>query len=174
MVDTSRIDDLKRRIERDPASIAFAQLAEEYRRAGLFAEAVDTCRAGLVIHPAYLSARVTLGRALAELGRVDEARAELAHVLEIAPDHLAATRALAEVWRQAGDTVQARRHFDAALRLAPNDPDIERALRQLGDVATPDRRERTADSSQGRAVATIAALERWLEALHATRAHRRA
>jgi tetratricopeptide (TPR) repeat protein len=173
MVDTSRIDDLRRRIERDPASIAFAQLAEEYRRAGLFAEAVDTCRAGLVIHPSYLSARVTLGRALAGLGRIDEARAELAHVLEIAPDHLAATRDLAEVYRQAGDTEQARRHFEAALRLAPHDPDIERALRQLGDAAAPDRRERT-DSSRQRAVATIAALERWLEALHATRTDRRA
>ena len=42
------------------ASIAFAQLAEEYRRAAMFQDAVDTCRAGLAIHPSYLSARVTL------------------------------------------------------------------------------------------------------------------
>ncbi len=69
MPDNPRIEDLRRRVQQDPASIAFAQLAEEYRRAGLQQEAIDTCRAGLARHPGYLSARVTLGRAL--LARTD-------------------------------------------------------------------------------------------------------
>ncbi len=47
MADESRIDDLRRRVQKDPASIAFAQLAEECRRAGRFDEAVEVCRAGL-------------------------------------------------------------------------------------------------------------------------------
>ena len=34
MADSQRIDDLRRRVPKDPASIAFAQLAEELRRAG--------------------------------------------------------------------------------------------------------------------------------------------
>jgi len=63
MADQSRINDLRLRVERDPASIAFAQLAEEYRRAGQLDEAVQTCRTGLATHPEYSSARVTLGRA---------------------------------------------------------------------------------------------------------------
>ena len=54
--------------------MAFAQLAEECRRAGANDEAVGICRAGLAHHPDYLSARVTLGRALIELGRLDEAQ----------------------------------------------------------------------------------------------------
>ena len=29
-----RLEDLRRRVQQDPSSIAFAQLAEEYRRAG--------------------------------------------------------------------------------------------------------------------------------------------
>ena len=41
-----------------------AALAEEYRRAGRFDEAIETCTTGLVRHPSYLSAHVTLGRAL--------------------------------------------------------------------------------------------------------------
>ena len=73
MTDNPRIDELKRRVQQDPASIAFAALADEYRRAGLFHEAVETCRAGLQRHPAYMSARVTLGRSLVELGEFDEA-----------------------------------------------------------------------------------------------------
>ena len=64
MPEHPRIEDLRRRVQKDPASIAFAQLAEEYRRAGQYQEAVEVCRAGLAIHPGYLSARVTLGRAL--------------------------------------------------------------------------------------------------------------
>src|SRR6202521_4607716 len=100
MADNQRIEDLRRRIQKDPASIAFAQLAEECRRAEQYQEAVDTCRAGLEIHPGYLSARVTLGRALIELNQLDEAQIELARVLESAPENLAAIRGLAEIYHR--------------------------------------------------------------------------
>ena len=82
MADTPRIEDLKRRVQSDPASIAFAALAEEYRRAGQFEEAIAVCTAGLVRHPSYLSAHVTLGRALIEVGRFDAAKEELEYVLQ--------------------------------------------------------------------------------------------
>jgi len=103
MADFPRIEELKRRVQQDPASIAFAALADEYRRAGLFHEAVETCRAGLQRHPAYLSARVTLGRALLELGEFDEAETELQQVLRAAPENLAAIRALADIHHRRGD-----------------------------------------------------------------------
>src|SRR5689334_24441079 len=97
MADSTRIDDLRRRVEAEPLSIAFAQLAEEYRRAGNFADAVRVARAGLSLHPDYHSARVTLGRALAALGLVDEAGSEFLAVLQAAPGHVGAARALATV-----------------------------------------------------------------------------
>jgi len=92
-----RIEELRRRIQKDPASIAFAQLAEEHRRAGQFEDAVNVCQAGLAQHPAYLSARITLGRALLEMGRHDEAAREFEYVLKAAPDNLSATRELADI-----------------------------------------------------------------------------
>jgi predicted Zn-dependent protease len=70
VADSPRIEELKRRVHSDPASIAFAALAEEYRRAGRFDEAIETCTSGHVRHPSYLAAHVTLGRALLEVGRV--------------------------------------------------------------------------------------------------------
>src|SRR5688500_11871188 len=103
MAENSRIEELRRRVQKDPASIAFAQLAEELRRAGEYQESADSCRAGLEIHPGYLSARVTLGRALVELGQIDEAQAELTRVLESAPENLAAIRGLAEIHHRRGD-----------------------------------------------------------------------
>jgi tetratricopeptide (TPR) repeat protein len=97
VIDTPRIEELRRRLQRDPASIAFAQLAEEYRRIGEHLEAVRVCQAGLDQHPAYLSARVTLGRALLELGRLEEAETEFTRVIESAPDNVVARRALEDI-----------------------------------------------------------------------------
>ena len=103
MADSPRIEELKRRVQSDPASIAFAALAEEYRRAGRFEEAIQTCTTGLVRHPSYLSAHVTLGRALIEVGKLQEARTELEYVLKLAPENLAAIRGLAEIHHRIGD-----------------------------------------------------------------------
>ena len=101
MSESPRIEELRRRVQGDPASIAFAALAEEFRRAGRFKEAVETSRAGLRHHPTYVSARVTLGRSLVELQEFEQAERELAFVLRSAPDNLAARRALGELcWQR--------------------------------------------------------------------------
>jgi tetratricopeptide (TPR) repeat protein len=103
VADSPRIEELKRRVQSDPASIAFAALAEEYRRSGRFDEAIDTCKTGLTRHPSYLSAHVTLGRAFIEVGRLHEAREELEYVLKLAPENLAAIRGLAEIHHRIGE-----------------------------------------------------------------------
>src|SRR5215467_8132501 len=122
MADNQRIDDLRRRVQKDPASIAFAQLAEELRRAGQFDESIETCRAGLNIHPGYLSARVTLGRALLEVNQLEAGQAELELVLKSAPENLAAIRGLAEIFHRQGRLPEALAQYRAALALAKNDP----------------------------------------------------
>lgn len=103
MTNNPRIDELRRRLQKDPASIAFAQLAEEYRREGQYDEAVDVSRSGLARHPTYLSAHVTLGRALIELEQYEEAQTELEYVLRAAPENLAAIRGLAEIHQRRGE-----------------------------------------------------------------------
>ncbi len=97
---------MRRRVQADPASIAFAALAEEFRRTGRNDEAIETCRQGLQRHPAYLSARVTLGRALIEAGDYDGARAELELVLQSAPENLAAIRGLAQIHERLGHSTE--------------------------------------------------------------------
>jgi Flp pilus assembly protein TadD len=107
MADNLRIDELRRRFEKDPSSIAFAQLAEEYRRSGDCNQAVKICREGLARHPGYLSAQVTLGRALMELEEYEEARTELQAVVQVAPDNLTAIRALADIHQRVGEVLDA-------------------------------------------------------------------
>jgi tetratricopeptide (TPR) repeat protein len=127
-----RIDGLRRRLQTDPASIAFAQLAEELRRAGQIQESIEICRAGLSIHPTYLSARVTLGRALLEVNDLDNAQIEMERVLSAAADNLAAIRALGDIHRRRGALEASLERYQFALDLAPNDPDLEDAVDALG------------------------------------------
>jgi tetratricopeptide (TPR) repeat protein len=218
MADNSRLEDLRRRVQQDPSSIAFAQLAEEYRRAGQLQEAVDVCRAGLTIHPGYLSARVTLGRALIELQQLEEAQVELERVLKSAAENLAAIRGLAEIHHRRGSLAEALSQYRAALALARNDPDLEQTVSDLTaqlEPTTPEpdeglsfeqatselfvqppaaesqagrpadeepgvpslfnsSRDAADDSARTRAVRIVAALELWLQAIHASRVERHA
>lgn len=129
MPDSPRIEELKRRVQSDPASIAFAALAEEYRRAERYVEAIDACKAGLVRHPSYLSAHVTLGRAFIEVGRLQDARQELEYVLKLAPENLAAIRGLAEIHRRMGEET-GEAHTDVSMQ--PPEPPVA--------VSAPDAR----------------------------------
>src|SRR5260221_3093369 len=111
MAENPRIEELRRRVQADPASIAFAALAEEFRRIGRYEDAIETCRTGLQRHPAYLSARVTLGRALIETGDYEGAREELETVLRSAPENLAAIRGLATINERLGHSSEMDPHL---------------------------------------------------------------
>lgn len=82
---------------------------------GRHEEAIETCRAGLTRHPAYLSARVTLGRALIETGDYDAAREELETVLRSAPENLAAIRGLAQIHERLGQSTEMDPHLAAMM-----------------------------------------------------------
>ncbi len=124
-----RIEDLRRRADSDPASIVFAALAEEYRRAGRFEEAIVTCRAGLEHHPTFLSARVTLGRALIDAGELEEAKEVLEHVVSAAPENLAAIRGLAEIHRLQGELGDEKAYSAMAQGVAA-EPGLHEAIRR--------------------------------------------
>jgi predicted Zn-dependent protease len=191
VADDARIEALRKRLQKDPGSIAFAQLAEEYRRAGRFHDAIEVCRAGLARHPGYLSARVTLGRALLEVGDIDSAQRELNDVLRAAPDNLSAIRGIAEVHRKKGEIPEALDQFRSAFELASPDPAIDEVVRDLrrdamaADLTTrraggraaggevPDARAEARQPARAEderaARRTLAYLERWLQAILADR-----
>ena len=137
MTDSPRVLELRRRVQADPASIAFAQLGEECRRAGANEEAVQICLNGLATHPGYLSARVTLGRALIELGQLEAANRELNIVVQSAPDNMAAIRGLAEICQQQGRLKEALAHYKHALTLASHDADLENKVDRISQAIAP-------------------------------------
>src|SRR3954465_6112251 len=122
MAENPRIEELRRRVQADPASIAFAALAEEFRRIGRYEDAIEACRAGLQRHPAYLSARVTLGRALIETGDYAAARDELETVPRSRPENLAAIRGLAQISERLGHSTELHPELAAIMQQPPSAP----------------------------------------------------
>lgn len=135
--DNPHVLELRRRVQEDPASTVFAQLAEECRCNGDTEEAVGVALAGLAHHPGLLSARVTLGRALLELGRLDEAHRELLLVLDHAPDNLLANRAIAELYHSRGQLPSALIHYRRALELTANDTRLEHQVEGTESAVSP-------------------------------------
>jgi tetratricopeptide (TPR) repeat protein len=119
------------RLEKDPHSRVFAQLADAYRKEGQLDEAVRICRNGLVAHPTYVSARVVLGRALLEQGALEAAEAEFSRVLELTPDHLLALQLLGDICVRRGHTEEARKYYGRARELNPFDRETQDRLAAL-------------------------------------------
>ena len=131
MSEGARLIALQRRVQSDPAPFVFAQLAEEYRRAGRLSDAVACCRTGLQRHPGYLSARLILARSLTALARWEEAAQEYEQVVASAPDNLAATRELAEIYEKRARPDEALNYYRRALALARNDRSLEAAIERI-------------------------------------------
>ena len=173
MADSPRIQEFRRRIQQDPASLAFAQLAEELRRAGRLPEAVQTCRTGLSIHPEYATARATLGRALLDQGELDAALAELTTVLTAAPEHLAALKGIAEIHARRGNSADALATYRRAQSLAREDAELARAIAALEAAVAPiPPAAAIASAHDGETAVMVRRLEQFLDRVVADRARR--
>jgi predicted Zn-dependent protease len=168
-----RIEELRRRIQKDPASIAFAQLAEEHRRAREYEDAIRVSQAGLAQHPAYLSARITLGRALLEVGRLDDAAAEFEYVLNAAPDNLTAIRELADIHqRRRVTTHQVNRSREREALQSPDVTAPEPMEATPGLIPEPQPEPVAEPPQEPPPDPVIMELEAWLSALAADRVKR--
>lgn len=121
---------LEERLARDPGSLAFAQLAELYRKAGRPREALALCQEGLTRYPQYTTARLTLARALADEGQLEAALQETRTILDVSPKDIQTLRFAAELARRLGDLAGAVAHLEAAVQLDPGDRE-SRALLAL-------------------------------------------
>lgn len=125
------------RLARDPASLAFAQLADLYRKAGRTRDAVALCRNGLTRYPNYTTARLILAKALVADGQLAAAQAELEAILETTPKDVQCHRLAAEIQRRLGHIDEAVRHLEAAVALDPSDRESQGLLSLLRAAAPP-------------------------------------
>lgn len=94
-------------------------------------EAIRVARAGLVQHPSYPSARLTLGRALLDSGDPAGARVELEVALRDAPDNILASRFLGQALDALGELGPALVQLQKTLKMAPGDRQLESQIVSL-------------------------------------------
>jgi tetratricopeptide (TPR) repeat protein len=116
------------RLARDPGSLAFAQLADLYRKAGRTQDAIALCRQGLARYPQYTTARLILAKAWLADGRLDEAGAELRTALDQSPKDVQCLRLAAEVERRQGNLDGAAEYLDVVVKLDPGDRESKALL----------------------------------------------
>jgi tetratricopeptide (TPR) repeat protein len=151
MEDTHRTAELRRKLDKDPGSRLFAQLAEELRKEGRHEEAIGVARKGLEKNPNYPSARLTLARSLLDSGRPGEARPELEQIVKASPDNILASRLLGDALQDLGEYPQALAQFEKTLRLSPGDkPLVDR-------IAMLKSRDQSASASASAAPSAAAA-----------------
>ncbi len=122
------------RLTKDPSSLAFAPLADLYRKAGRTREAITLCREGLTRFPEYGTARLILAKALSDDGDTGAALTEVRAILEMSPADVPGHRLAAELHRRAGRVSEAVRHLRQVVTLDPADRESRVTLELLDGV----------------------------------------
>ena len=134
---TQSIEKLQKRLDKDPNSLMFVQLAEEHRKEGNLEEALRVLKAGVGRHPNYWSARVTMGKVHHLMGNDASAREELEKVVSAVPDHLLANRMLGDIYTRMQLPDQALQRYRIVQMITPADEALEEQIRNLEAQVAP-------------------------------------
>lgn len=119
-------------LAKDPGSKAFIPLAEEYGKAGMWAEAAGVLEDGLTQYPGFITAMVALGRAYDQMGQGAKAKAILEDAVKISPENLRAHRTLAKIYAAEGMKEAALRSCTVILAANPSDRESLAMCASLG------------------------------------------
>jgi tetratricopeptide (TPR) repeat protein len=119
------------RLARDPGSLAFASLADAYRKAGRIDDAIRLCREGLERYPEYGTARLILAKALLDAADPERALEEVRVLISRTPMDAQAHRLAAELCRRLGRLDEAQGFLRHAVELDPMDRESRLALTVL-------------------------------------------
>jgi len=131
----AEIKELQKKLGQNPESLVFAPLADTLRKAGRLDEAVETCLKGLEHNPAYMTARVILGRTYAEKGQVDEAIAEFTKITLSDAGNIMAHSMLGQMHMRKGQYAEAIEEYQQVLALNPDDTGAQSMLQEALDKA---------------------------------------
>jgi len=134
----ARIEELKKRVERAPGSRFFVPLSEEYRKAGRLSDAISALEEGLVAHPGYVAARISLARAYLEVGKVQESITAFSKALEDDPSNLVAAKALGDLHLSRGEAVAAVKRYRLYRKIS-GDPRYDSVIAELESKTTAAR-----------------------------------
>jgi len=141
------IQSYRDKLQQNPGSLVFVQLADCYRKKGLLEEATTTCEDGLKRNPALLSGQLMMGRIFMARRMHAEAVDALKKVLNKEANNLTAHALLSQALTAMGRYGEAISEYQKILALNPEDTSAHKALQALlermrrekdGTVAKPE------------------------------------
>ncbi len=133
----SRLEELKRILQRDPTSRQFLALAEEYRKMGKVRDAIVTIERGLSIHTSSVAGYVSLGKAYQQIERWEEAIRAYHNALRYDRENLVAIRQLADVHLSRGEKLEALKKLKLYQGLKPGEKDVQESIERLEGELEP-------------------------------------
>jgi tetratricopeptide (TPR) repeat protein len=122
--------------QKNPRSLVFVALAENYRAEGLPHQALEIAEEGLVQHPGLASGILAKARCLFDMRRYGEASAVCQEALGQNPNNLKAHKLLAEIYVRLGQRRAAIRSLTKVVGLFPQDREAVKALEELENLET--------------------------------------
>ncbi len=122
---------LEERWEKNPDSIIFLKLAEEYRKNDMPRRAIEICREGLERHPNYHSARVCKGQCFLDQGEIQKAKRVFQKVLEASPGNIKANRLLGDIHYDNDNLEEALERYEVVQQLNPIEAEIPELISEL-------------------------------------------
>lgn len=121
MARTMTAELLEEKLQINPASLAFARLADFRRNAGNLDEAVDLCRKGIERYPEYVTGHLVMGRCLREQKKLDDAASSLTMACRLDRRNSAAIKMLADIFIEQGSPDKAGDLYALLARFDPYD-----------------------------------------------------
>ncbi len=142
MADFQDIDNLEQLYRENPTQW-FAILADEYRKAGRLARAVEIVRAGIEERPNHSSAHIVLGRCLVDLAEYDQAAETFERVLELDGENIIELQTLTWMAEHRNDIVEAKRWLGRLLEVHPTNAEAQLVQQRLDEFQeAPAKRRR--------------------------------
>lgn len=131
------IEHCQAKLAADPRSLAFAQLADAYRKQGRLDDAIRLCQQGLSRSGNYASAYMVLGRSQQQKGDLLAARDAFQSVLQIDPRSVQALKFLGQIAEARNETADALASYQMASVFHPFDKEVRATIERLEEAALP-------------------------------------
>jgi hypothetical protein len=138
MATVKSISSLEERLRIIPDSLAFARLADLYRKTGKIDRAIDICEKGIKLNPAYITGHLVLSRCYLKQKRLEEAAETLKKVCAMDWRNIAAIWMLADIYLQLGLTEKAGDLCALLVKLDPWDKFAGKKAAQFKGSGTSD------------------------------------
>jgi len=125
------VEALMTRFNKNPQSLVFSRLADEYRKDGNYSKAIEICINGLQNHPDYVTGRIVLGMCYTEQGNHPAAIQELLAAVALDRKNQNAMKLLADLFNRQGNSQAAGDLYTMLSKLDPGNRSLQIISKQF-------------------------------------------